>query len=269
MSYTYDAEGELTKRHEAGKSNTFTYGFGSKLKQIAIARTGAQAKTVSYDYDGAGKRVKVTNSSGTRYFLYDGGMPVLELDASKNISASYLYGADGVVYRRIHGATTSQDTYEYHHTNPLGSPIVLTDSSKNVVARYEYDVFGAVHSESGASDNTRKFTGKEYDSDVRLYYFAARYYDPYIGRFTQRDPAGDGINWYIYTYNNPLKFIDPTERVVIPPVIWYNPDNDSFYTNDNGYVDFMSADDFAVSFSAVINLIPGLGDGKGLLETFK
>ena len=68
--------------------------------------------------------------SGTRYFLYDGGMPLLELDASKNISTSYLYGADGVVYRRIHGATTSQDKYEYHHTNPLGSNIVLTDSQQ-------------------------------------------------------------------------------------------------------------------------------------------
>ena len=40
-------------------------------------------------------------------------------------------------------------------------------------------------------------------------YYAARYYDPYIGRFTQRDPIGDGVNWYTYTYNNPLKYTDP------------------------------------------------------------
>ena len=36
------------------------------------------------------------------------------------------------------------------------------------------------------------------------------YYDPYIGRFTQRDPIGDGVNWYAYTENNPLKYVDPT-----------------------------------------------------------
>ena len=99
--------------------------------------------------------------------------------------------------------------YEYHHTNALGSNIVLTDDNKNVLVRYEYDVFGAVRSETGTSDNPRKFTGKEYESDVKLYYFAARYYDPYIGRFTQRDPIGDGINWYAYAFNNPLSFIDP------------------------------------------------------------
>ena len=52
--------------------------------------------------------------------------------------------------------------YEYHHTNALGSNIVLTDDRKNVIARYEYDVFGALRVETGTSDNTRKFTGKEY-----------------------------------------------------------------------------------------------------------
>ena len=48
--------------------------------------------------------MKVTDSGGTRYFLYDGGMPVLELDANKKITSSYLYGANGVVYRRKHNA---------------------------------------------------------------------------------------------------------------------------------------------------------------------
>ena len=100
--------------------------------------------------------------------------------------------------------------YEYHHLNALGSNIVLTDDNQTVLARYEYDVFGAIRNETGTSDNTRKFTGKEFDADSNLYYYGARYYDPYIGRFTQRDPIGDGVNWYAYTYNNPLKFVDPT-----------------------------------------------------------
>ena len=363
-------------------------------------------------YDGAGRRVKVSDSSGTRYFLYDGGMPVLELDQHKNITHIYLTGADGVVYRRKHqtgtahkpvarwhfdegSGTVAEDTegsndgtlgagdadkvpqwnadggltfdgvndtvkvpdsdaldlagdtltvslyvkrqpwltallvkksdaangyrvsltpigtvqfnlrqggvsktvhstttvpvnkwthiaaryngaalrvfingtiettktamtgdlvatteplwigggsttffkgviddlsiydsalsnadiaylannppnFEYHHVNGLGSPIVLTDDDQKVRARYAYDVFGAIRSETGTSDNPRKFTGKEWDTDSNLYYFAARYYDPYIGRFTQRDPIGDGVNYYAYTYNNPLKFVDPT-----------------------------------------------------------
>ena len=92
----------------------------------------------------------------------------------------------------------------------MGSNIVSTDDNQNVLARYEYDVFGAIRNETGTSNNTRKFTGKEFDADSNLYYYGARYYDPYIGRFTQRDPIGDGVNWYAYVANNPLRFIDPT-----------------------------------------------------------
>ena len=81
-------------------------------------------------------------------------------------------------------------------------------------------MFGAIRSETGTSDNTRKFTGKEFDADCNLYYYASRYYDPYIGRFTQRDPAGDGVNWYVYTENNPLKYVDPTGQLVfVPPLV--------------------------------------------------
>ena len=47
-------------------------------------------------------------------------------------------------------------------------------------------------------------------SGTWLYYFNARWYDATLGRFVTEDPARDGLNWYIYTYNNPLRWIDPT-----------------------------------------------------------
>ena len=43
-----------------------------------------------------------------------------------------------------------------------------------------------------------------------MYYYNARWYDATTGRFITEDPARDGQNWFIYTSNNPLKFIDPT-----------------------------------------------------------
>jgi RHS repeat-associated protein len=87
--------------------------------------------------------------------------------------------------------------------NALGSNIVLTDDSQNVLVRYEYDVFGAIRNEAGTSDNPRKFTGKKFNADSNLYCYAARYCDPYIARFTQRDPAMDGGSWYAYIHNKP------------------------------------------------------------------
>jgi len=38
----------------------------------------------------------------------------------------------------------------------------------------------------------------------------ARYYWPEVGRFISQDPIGDGMNWYAYVRNNPVRGIDPT-----------------------------------------------------------
>ncbi len=45
------------------------------------------------------------------------------------------------------------------------------------------------------------------------YYYNARWYDANTGRFITEDPARDGSNWYIYTSNNPIKYIDPTGMI--------------------------------------------------------
>ncbi|MCL5102970.1 MAG: hypothetical protein M1133_02485 [Armatimonadetes bacterium] len=45
--------------------------------------------------------------------------------------------------------------------------------------------------------------------DFRLLQLGFRFYDPEVGRFTQQDPIGDGINWYAYAGGNPLGFVDP------------------------------------------------------------
>ncbi|MGE5557317.1 MAG: RHS repeat domain-containing protein [Bacillota bacterium] len=52
------------------------------------------------------------------------------------------------------------------------------------------------------------YTRKKADEETGLVYFGARFYDPEIGRFITEDPAKDGVNWYVYCENNPLKYID-------------------------------------------------------------
>jgi RHS repeat-associated protein len=58
-----------------------------------------------------------------------------------------------------------------------------------------------------------KFTGKEEDKEVGLFYFGARYYSAYLGRWLSPDPPvthGIGVgNQYNYGANNPYNFVDP------------------------------------------------------------
>jgi RHS repeat-associated protein len=62
--------------------------------------------------------------------------------------------------------------------------------------------------------NPYLFTGRRFDCETGLYYYRARYYNPYIGPFLQTDPVGysAGMNLYTYCGNNPLVLTDPSGR---------------------------------------------------------
>lgn len=94
---------------------------------------------------------------------------------------------------------------KFVHSDDLGSNRVITDSSGNKIEEIKYLPFGKPLQEFPERFG---FTNKEKD-ESELMYYGARYYDADIGRFTQPDPAKQGVNKYIYANNNPLIFFDP------------------------------------------------------------
>jgi RHS repeat-associated protein len=88
------------------------------------------------------------------------------------------------------------------------------DAGGNVTYTAKYDVYGATRGSTGSSDSKYKFVGgightTEPDTGG-LIYMRARWYDPAAGRFISEDPAGHGINWYIYCDDNPINSTDPS-----------------------------------------------------------
>ena len=77
------------------------------------------------------------------------------------------------------------------------------------MAYYKYAPYGEQDSYSGTYTTDYQFTGKEANSDIGLTYFGARFYDPEVGRFLTVDPKKDGMNWFAYCRDNPLKYFDP------------------------------------------------------------
>jgi RHS repeat-associated protein len=87
----------------------------------------------------------------------------------------------------------------------------VKDATGDTVQTYEYSVYGRVAAEDPNHPNPYMFTGRRFDAEIGLYYYRARYYDPFTGRFLQTDPVGyqAGMNVYRYCANNPVRLRDP------------------------------------------------------------
>lgn len=106
----------------------------------------------------------------------------------------------------------------YYYTDPTGTPIIATDASGNPISSMDNKPFGVPS--FGTAVDSVGFAGHVLDEDTQFVYMKARYYDPATGRFLSADPVSSPegsvteFGRFHYAANNPLKFIDPTGRVI-------------------------------------------------------
>ncbi len=218
-TYTYDNNGNQMSKERVVQScdpldpfgicfdiiETISYTYDYENRLIAV--NPPSEPNSSYSYAADGTRLSVTVGNLTTYYLYDRSNFIMELDVSGNVIASYVNGP-GIdePLRMDRGGYSS--SYMSDH---LGSVRALVGSDGSYAAQYGYDAFGGVAQETGSVQNPYRFTAREWDSDVGLYYYRARSYDPALGRFLQKDPAGmvDGPNQYQYVGGNPVNWVDP------------------------------------------------------------
>lgn len=244
--YAWDANGNMITKQEKGLNGlvyNYAYTANNQLKQVQLYEGSSLKKEVLMVYDALGRRIKKQvidqvddTKSFVRKFLYDGDEIIGVFDEDDTLLARYIHSGmrtDDVLGVEITDAGASaglaQSSGKYQFLkDALGSITDITDASGNVIQRYSYSSYGKilkVLDSSGAEIQTPSlkthfaFTNREWEEELGVYYYRARYYDAGMGRFLQEDPdsgwdknPATHNNKYIYVINNPFNLKDPTGR---------------------------------------------------------
>ena len=209
--YTYDNNGNLTSKTEAGV--LWTYRYDSRDLLHFVRRNGLLV--ASYTYDHEGRRTSRTTPEEVVRYLWDGERIVAEQDEAGRTIARYVYAGDRLIV--VEHETEGRGAYLF---DGLGSPVSLSRPDGTLAVRYRYDAWGSIAEQTGESANPFLFTGHLFDGITGLYYAKARYYDPVVGRFTAVDPfEGTAVeprsqHPYQYAYANPTAHVDRDGRCV-------------------------------------------------------
>jgi RHS repeat-associated protein len=224
--YQHDQHGNMTKMPHL---NELVWNFMDQLAKVNLGGGGF----AFFVYGLSGKRIrKVIERPGGKKIerIYLGSVEIYReyQGSTKKLERSTLHVSDNTGrIAQVNTKLLDEDDADpanpldtnlirYQYTNHLGSATMETDELGNVISYEEYHPYGtsAYRSSQSSADLSLKryrFSGKERDAETGLYYFGARYYAAWLGRWNSSDPAGfvDGMNCFQYCRNNPVLFTDP------------------------------------------------------------
>lgn len=184
-----------------------------------IAQASGNGASESYGYDDQGRRIRKTSNGTTTFYLYNGPDIVAEYEGDwtkPKVMVTHGPGTDDPVVRYTRNATGTYDK-RYYHQDTLNSSVAVTDANGTLVGTQLFDAWGnKLASGTLGSVERYGYTGREPDA-TGLIYYRARYYDPGVARFTQRDPIGlqGGVNQYAYVGGDPVNYTDPSGTIAL------------------------------------------------------
>jgi RHS repeat-associated protein len=239
-SYDDDIGGDWgSPQHANGvlmQDGNITAGYNA-VNQVVMVNTAAMGSNwIFFGYDPLGRCVKrwsgtpdmsapfpwipPATSNPATYFYYDGWNLIQEGPSASVINRIYMLG--NRVDEIVADYAPANGQWMFHHSEGRGHTMLLTGWNGTLAEQNEYDAFGqpyfyagngTVRPNGSAYGNRFLFTGREYLSDLKLYDYRNRMYQPELGRFMQPDPkefgAGD-YNLYRYCHNDPVNRSDPT-----------------------------------------------------------
>ena len=242
-SYTYDPAGNMLSKTAGGIKTNYTYNAANQLvddgtykytydKIGNLVEKAGNGGLVQYAYNALNLLEKWTDGENTETYTYNAAgliSTVTNNDSLTTLTWDTLYG-EGVVISAAENGTVTDYTYGLER---------ISASTGRARTEYVYDGRGSVIGEvtkagllSTAKVTTKAYTpfgeqigeaasgfgwnGEYYNATTGQAYLRARFYEPEMNRFGQKDILrgniinGTSLNRYAYCVNDPVNFIDPS-----------------------------------------------------------
>ena len=231
--YGYDASGNIVRMPHLPQMN---WDFKNLLHitRQQVVNQGAGERTF-YVYDSTGQRVrKVTerpDGSKANERIYLGGFEIYRkynrnkieseretlhvMDDSRRIALVETETID----REARPTAVSAALIRYQFNNQLESSRLELDNQAAIISYEEYFPYGstsyhAMRSGVEISPKRYRYTGQERDDETGLYYYGARYFAPWLGRWMSVDPValanGGSLSTYAYVSGRVTRANDPS-----------------------------------------------------------
>ena len=216
LEYKYDGLGRRTEMSDS-LSGTTRYGYEglglNPVEEDFERRFNIKSSLEEHRNNFKQGETQPRESRGRgRYMPYPGERRTSQKTPSRGLAfsvsetRSYLYKGLSPVASTAVGDKGGMRSEAYGH-DALGSVTEVVQYGM-LQASYRYDAFGKTY-EGALSSGERGYNGKSYNAVTGHYNYGYRDYDPMTGRFATEDPIRDGMNWYVYTANDPVNHIDP------------------------------------------------------------
>lgn len=244
--YAYDQHGNMTKMPHLAMME---WGYNDQLQMTSkqVVNNGGTPEITYYVYDDAGQRVrKITERAAAagqtptrlKERLYIGqlfevyheyGSQSSTTTPAPTLTRETLHISDDreniclVETRTVGTDQAPGQLIRYTYGNHLGSVLLELSDAAEIISYEEYFPYGSTSYQAMRNQldvpKRYRYTMKERDEENGFYYYGARYYACWLGRWISCDPSGytDGSNVYQYSRSNPATMSDPDGRTTIDP----------------------------------------------------
>ena len=212
--YTYDANGNLVRSENAGGARSYAYNALGLLSQFT--REDGYSETYSYNANRLLRTVTTSDNLTTALtwdILYGDGVVIAE--NRNGASTNYTYGLERI--SALSG--NSRTEYLYDGRGSVAAELNYNKAwftlggglGKSDVISKSYTPFGE---QIGEAVSGFGYNGEYYNSATDMIYLRARFYEPKMNRFAQKDTLQGSatqpgsLNRYAYCRNDPVNFAD-------------------------------------------------------------